>query len=91
MQIKNKKHIMMAVIAIVPAVLFGGFFAAETFVTSESPVQSADATPQHFTIELEESIGISDAIEMNENGTSDFTIELNESISISDSVEVETP
>jgi hypothetical protein len=76
MQIKNKKHMTMALIAIVPAVLFGGFFMAESFTNSD--IQMADAILEvPFT--------------MDENNNNHFTIELTESLSISDSVEVGSP
>jgi len=82
---------MMAIVAIVPAVLFGGFFMAESFINSESPVQVADATP---VLEATGSTGAMEdniASTMDENGNKHFSVELTESLSMSDSVEVDTP
>ena len=81
MQIKNKKHMTMALIAIVPAVLFGGFFMAESFTNSD--IQMADAE-----VEVT-SMGI--PYIMDENGNKHFSAEITDSFSISDSVEVSSP
>jgi len=71
----------MALIAIVPAVLFGGFFMAESFTNSD--IQVADAAVPEATMDVPFTI--------DENGNKHFTIELTESLSISDSVEVDSP
>lgn len=79
---------MIAMVAIVPAVLFGGFFMAESFTNSETTAQVADATPAP---EMDISQVDNISVEINEDGSKHYTVELTESIGMSDSVEVDTP
>jgi hypothetical protein len=84
MQIKNRKHMMIALVAIVPAVLFGGFFMAESFTNSDVQVADAEVSEVEVT-----SMGI--PYIMDENGNKHFSAEITDSISINDSVEVTSP
>lgn len=77
----------IALIAIVPAVLFGGFFMAESFTNTETTAQVADAAPVPEAPEMADNI----SVVVNEDGSKHYTVELNESIGMNDSVEVDSP
>lgn len=77
MKIDMKKKRTIVFIAIVPAVLFGGFFMAESFITS---AENADG------------FMMADAVSSTGDVVADIsmsTVELSDSITIVDSVEVE--
>lgn len=65
---KMTKQMTIVFMAVVPAVLFGGFFMAETFTSSDSSVPQAEAeTPvieAPVEIELFDSIEMADSVEV---------------------------
>lgn len=96
-----KRNHKIALIAIVPAILFGGFFMADMFTTSESTVPAADATPAIATdtttptvdTTSQERIIVNDKVSytLNEDGTKNFSAEFTENLGLEDSVEASIP
>lgn len=93
-----KRNHKIALIAIVPAILFGGFFMADMFTTSESSVPAADATPAiatDTTVDTmsQERIIVNDKVSytLNEDGTKNFSAEFTENLGLEDSVEASIP
>lgn len=94
-----KRNHKIALIAIVPAILFGGFFMADMFTTSESSVPVADAmpaditTPTVDTTSQQERIIVNDKVSytLNEDGTKNFSAEFTENLGLEDSVEASIP
>ena len=76
--------------AVIPAVLFGGFAMAGSFTESETTAQTADA--MLATTTLTETLDLSGATSTpNAQMSEHFTIELEDSLVIADSVEVSSP
>jgi hypothetical protein len=93
-----KRNHKIALLAIVPAILFGGFFMADMFTTSESNVPVADATPAIDTTIVDttsqqERIIVNDNVSytVNEDGTKNFSAEFTENLGLEDYVEASIP